>query len=233
LHVDHVGGLLAGGLRRRLRPDVPIHLAAAEAEFWASPDFSRNTFGGFPDVLRSAEERFVDLYRSQLRPFEAEYEVAPGVVGRPPRRPPRRAQRCPPGIWRRPADVPRRCRVPESFRPPRLVQRFRPRPRGGGPRPGPSLEGAGGDPRAAGCRSPVVPVRRPGRGRRRRLSLCTGHLGALTACWVRAELGAAPDRGRKAGPGRRAVSFACHGSLPFLNHLRLNLMAPLDPVPRS
>jgi glyoxylase-like metal-dependent hydrolase (beta-lactamase superfamily II) len=82
LHVDHVGGLLAEGLRGRLRPDVPIHLAAAEADFWASPDFSRNTFGGFPDVLRSAEERFVDLYRSQLRPFEAEYEVAPGVVVR-------------------------------------------------------------------------------------------------------------------------------------------------------
>ena len=80
MHVDHVGGLLADGLRGRLRPDVLIHLAAAEAEFWASPDFSRNTFGGFPDVLRSAEERFVDLYRSQLRPFEAEYEVAPGVV---------------------------------------------------------------------------------------------------------------------------------------------------------
>src|SRR5215470_6568925 len=37
LHVDHVGGLLADGLRGRLRPDVPIHLAAAEAEFWASP----------------------------------------------------------------------------------------------------------------------------------------------------------------------------------------------------
>jgi glyoxylase-like metal-dependent hydrolase (beta-lactamase superfamily II) len=29
---------------------------------------------------RSAEERFVDQYRGQLRPFEAEYEVAPGVV---------------------------------------------------------------------------------------------------------------------------------------------------------
>ena len=80
LHVDHVGGLLADGLRGRLRPDVPIHLAAAEAKFWASPDFSRNTFGGMPDVLRSAEERFVDVYRSQLRPFETEYEVAPGVV---------------------------------------------------------------------------------------------------------------------------------------------------------
>ena len=64
MHVDHVGGLLADGLRG--------HLAAAEVEFWTSPDFSRNTFGGFPDVLRSAEERFVDLYRSQLRPFEAE-----------------------------------------------------------------------------------------------------------------------------------------------------------------
>src|SRR5262252_4181491 len=80
LHVDHVGGLLADGLRRRLRPDVPIHLAAAEVEFWASPDFSRNTFGGMPDVLRSAEGRFLDVYHSQLRPFEAEYEVAPGVV---------------------------------------------------------------------------------------------------------------------------------------------------------
>jgi glyoxylase-like metal-dependent hydrolase (beta-lactamase superfamily II) len=52
LHVDHVGGLLSDGLRGRLRPDV----------------------------LRSAEERFVDVYRSQLRPFEKEYEVAPGVV---------------------------------------------------------------------------------------------------------------------------------------------------------
>jgi hypothetical protein len=82
LHVDHVGGLLANGLRGRLRPDVPIHLAAAEAEFWASPDFSRNTFGGMPDVLQSAEKRFADEYRSRLRPFEAEYEVAPGVVVR-------------------------------------------------------------------------------------------------------------------------------------------------------
>src|SRR5262249_3112946 len=74
-----VGGLLADGLRGRLRPDVPIHLAAPEVAFWASPDFSRNTFGGMPDVLRSAEGRFVDEYRSQLRPFEKEYEVAPGV----------------------------------------------------------------------------------------------------------------------------------------------------------
>src|SRR6185312_10280520 len=69
MHVDHVGGLLGDGLRGQLRPDVPIHLAAAEVEFWASPDFSRNTFAGMPDVLRSAARRFAEKYRSQLRTF--------------------------------------------------------------------------------------------------------------------------------------------------------------------
>jgi glyoxylase-like metal-dependent hydrolase (beta-lactamase superfamily II) len=81
VHMDHIGGLLADGLRSRLRPGLPIHLAAAEAEFWASPDFSRNSFPPrMPDVLRSAAGRFLDMYHSQLRPFETEYEVAPGVV---------------------------------------------------------------------------------------------------------------------------------------------------------
>jgi glyoxylase-like metal-dependent hydrolase (beta-lactamase superfamily II) len=79
--VDHVGGMLADdGLKGRLRTNVPVHLAAAEAEFWASPDFSRNTFGGMPHVLRSAAKRFADAYRAQLRPFETEHEVAPGVI---------------------------------------------------------------------------------------------------------------------------------------------------------
>ena len=80
LHVDHVGGLNTDGLMGLLRPDVPIHLAAAEAEFWVSPDFSRNTFSGMSDVLRSAATRFLDKYRSQLRLFDTQYEVAPGVV---------------------------------------------------------------------------------------------------------------------------------------------------------
>jgi glyoxylase-like metal-dependent hydrolase (beta-lactamase superfamily II) len=49
MHMDHVGGLLADGLRGRLRPDLRVHLAAAEAEFWASPDFSRTSMpSGFP-----------------------------------------------------------------------------------------------------------------------------------------------------------------------------------------
>jgi glyoxylase-like metal-dependent hydrolase (beta-lactamase superfamily II) len=80
LHVDHVGGLLADGLRDGLRPDVPIHLAAAEAEFWMSPSFPPFMPTGIPAVLGSAAKRFLDKYRRQLRPFEDEHEVAPGVV---------------------------------------------------------------------------------------------------------------------------------------------------------
>src|SRR5215470_14559179 len=80
MHVDHVGGLFAAGLKHGLRPDVPIHLAGAEVEFWTSPDFSHNTFAGMPNVLRAAARRFADQYRSQLRLFDAEYEVAPGVL---------------------------------------------------------------------------------------------------------------------------------------------------------
>src|SRR5258708_1143922 len=41
LHMDHIGGLLADGVRARLRPDLRIHAAAAEVKFLASPDFSR------------------------------------------------------------------------------------------------------------------------------------------------------------------------------------------------
>src|SRR5262245_25659542 len=81
MHMDHVGGLLVDGVRGRLRPDLRIHLAAAEAEFWESPDFSRvHMPPGFPDALRSIAKRFLDEYRSKLRPFDKEYEVAPGVV---------------------------------------------------------------------------------------------------------------------------------------------------------
>ena len=81
MHMDHVGGLLGNGLKDRLRPDVPIHVAAAEVAFWASPDFSRTAMPApVPAVLRSVAGRFLDEYRSQLRLFEEEHEVAPGVV---------------------------------------------------------------------------------------------------------------------------------------------------------
>jgi len=83
LHMDHIGGLLADGVRDRLRPDLRIHAAAAEVKFWASPDFSRVSMPpGFPDALRSTAKRFLNEYGSELRLFEEEYEVAPGVVVR-------------------------------------------------------------------------------------------------------------------------------------------------------
>jgi glyoxylase-like metal-dependent hydrolase (beta-lactamase superfamily II) len=81
MHMDHCGGLLADGVKERLRPDLQVHVAAAEAEFWVSPDFSRvSTPPGFPDALRRTGKRFLNEYHSQLRTFENEYEVAPGVL---------------------------------------------------------------------------------------------------------------------------------------------------------
>ena len=81
LHMDHIGGLLVDGLRARLRPDLRVHLATAEAEFWAAPDFTHTVMqAAIPPVLRRTAAQFLDLYRGQLRPFEDEYEVAPGVL---------------------------------------------------------------------------------------------------------------------------------------------------------
>jgi glyoxylase-like metal-dependent hydrolase (beta-lactamase superfamily II) len=83
MHMDHVGGLLVDGVKDRLRPDLRIHVAAAEVKFWEAPDFTHVSMPpGFPDALRSAAKRFVKEYPSQLRLFDEEYEVAPGVVVR-------------------------------------------------------------------------------------------------------------------------------------------------------
>ena len=81
MHMDHIGGLLVDGVKDRLRPDLRIHVAAAEIKFWESPDFSHVSMPpGFPDALRSAAKRFVNEYKSRLQTFETEHEVAPGVV---------------------------------------------------------------------------------------------------------------------------------------------------------
>ena len=81
MHMDHVGGLLVEGVKERLRPDLRIHVAAAEVKFWESPDFSRVSMPpGFPDALRAAAKRFTEEYRSHLRLFDEEQAVAPGVV---------------------------------------------------------------------------------------------------------------------------------------------------------
>jgi glyoxylase-like metal-dependent hydrolase (beta-lactamase superfamily II) len=83
MHMDHVGGLLVEGVKERLRPDLRVHVAAAEVKFWESPDFSHTSMPpGFPDALRSAAKRFRQEYQSQLRLFDEEHQVAPGVVVR-------------------------------------------------------------------------------------------------------------------------------------------------------
>ena len=83
MHMDHIGGLLIDGVKDRLRPDLRIHVAAAEAKFWESPDFSRVSMPpGFPDALRRAGKRFLKEYGNHLRLFAEEHEVAPGVIVR-------------------------------------------------------------------------------------------------------------------------------------------------------
>ncbi|MDU1297929.1 MAG: FHIPEP family type III secretion protein, partial [Enterobacter hormaechei] len=81
--INVVGGLLVEGVKDRLRPDLQIHVAAAEVEFWRAPDFSRTAMPeGFPDALRAAAKRFAKEYHNQIRQFDEEHEVAPGVVVR-------------------------------------------------------------------------------------------------------------------------------------------------------
>lgn len=81
LHMDHIGGLLVEGVKDRLRPDLQIHVAAAEVTFWESPDFTHAHMPqGFPDALRATAKRFIAEYRSHLRPFDEQHEVAPGVI---------------------------------------------------------------------------------------------------------------------------------------------------------
>jgi glyoxylase-like metal-dependent hydrolase (beta-lactamase superfamily II) len=83
MHMDHIGGLLVDGVKERLRPDLRIHVADAEVKFWEAPDFSHTSMPqGFPDALRLAAKRFAHEYRGNLRPFDEEHEVAPGVVVR-------------------------------------------------------------------------------------------------------------------------------------------------------
>lgn len=83
MHFDHIGGLFADRMRTRLPRGVPIHMAAAEAGFWEAPDFSRASMP--PPVQAKVDAvaaRFLREYRGQLRLFQEEREVAPGVVVR-------------------------------------------------------------------------------------------------------------------------------------------------------
>jgi glyoxylase-like metal-dependent hydrolase (beta-lactamase superfamily II) len=81
LHMDHVGGLLTEGLKERLRSDLRVHVATREAEFWEAPDFSHTDMPApVPGALRQIASRFLTEYRGQIKTFETEYEIAPGVL---------------------------------------------------------------------------------------------------------------------------------------------------------
>ena len=81
MHMDHIGGLIVDGVREQMRPDLRVHVAAAEVEFWEEPDFSRTAMPeGFPDALRAAAKRFMSQYGDRVHTFEENHEVAPGVV---------------------------------------------------------------------------------------------------------------------------------------------------------
>lgn len=83
MHMDHVGGLLVDDVKKRLRPDVRIHVSAAEVEFWTSPDFSHTVMPKpVPAVLRTTATSFYNEYRDRLHIFQDKHEVAPGVFVR-------------------------------------------------------------------------------------------------------------------------------------------------------
>lgn len=83
MHMDHVGGLNVDGVKSKLRPDVRIHVAAAEVEFWKNPDFSKTVMPEtVPPALRKAAARFVELYNRNLVLFDKTVEVAAGVSAR-------------------------------------------------------------------------------------------------------------------------------------------------------
>lgn len=81
LHMDHIGGLLVDGVKEQLHPELRIHVAAAEVEFWKAPDFTRtNMPPGFPDALRATATHFLAEYGSFVRTFDGVHEIAPGVT---------------------------------------------------------------------------------------------------------------------------------------------------------
>src|ERR1700754_905241 len=83
MHMDHVGGLNVDGVKAKLRPDVRIHVAAAEVAFWKNPDFSKTVMPEtVPPALRKAADKFVKLYGENIVQFDRTVEVALGVSAR-------------------------------------------------------------------------------------------------------------------------------------------------------
>ena len=165
---------------KRLRPDLRVDVAAAEAEFSKSPDFSRVSMPpGFPDALRRTGKRFLKEFHSRLQTFENDEIAHRWSSSNARSHPPARRRPLASGGDR--LDV-HRTSCSRSGSSTRLVwQRLRTRPRRFGPRPGPSLRELAANRESLVATHLSFPVRLPCGGRRRRLSFGTGPLGVLTA----------------------------------------------------
>ncbi len=71
MHMDHMGGLNVDGAKAKLRPNVRIHISAAEVAFWKNPDFSKTVMPEtVPPAPRKAAARFADLHGENIVPFD-------------------------------------------------------------------------------------------------------------------------------------------------------------------
>ena len=101
LHMDHIGGLLTDGLKARLRPDLRVHLASAEAEFWEKPDFSQTVMPQpIPDVLAADRHPVPERVPRPTAAVRDRVRGGAGSAHQPHRRPHSRAQHRPAGVSR-------------------------------------------------------------------------------------------------------------------------------------
>ncbi len=182
MHMDHVGGLLVPEVKERLRPDVRIHVSGTEVAFWTSPDFSHTVMPQpVPAVLRSTATSFYNEYRDRLRIFEDKHEVAPGVVVRITggHTPGHSVVDLISGDER--LTFAGDAMFPVGFDHPDWRNGFEHDPEESARVRIGLFQELAQNRGVAGGRSPAVPFGRPGGGRRRCLSLGSGHLGLLTA----------------------------------------------------
>ena len=127
MHMDHVGGLNVDGVKAKLRPDVRIHVSAAEVAFWKNPDFSKTVMPEtVPPALRKAAE-VRDALRRTHRPVRPDRGSRRRRVGARDGRAHARALRRGHRIERREADVRGRCDLRSQLRSSRVAKRLRAR----------------------------------------------------------------------------------------------------------
>ena len=80
MHFDHVGGLLVDGVKDRLRPTCDLRGRRRGQVLGLARFLPHRHAAGARGRGSAAATRFMNEYHSQLRLFEDEYEVAPGVV---------------------------------------------------------------------------------------------------------------------------------------------------------